>query len=220
MCRDPFAVCVRGSRSYAYFLFAHNGLLRTGPRDRLVSGDVQLERVHPLAQQASARARHLVHTVHDQRNGLAVDVHAALVAEIAGVGQLGAGGQQSRPRCVPRVDLVPDHDVEAWLGRAAAHARREARFEYDPGVAPGLERVLLGGDIARFGDVGFVQKRQVRVTVHQARDDRVPRHVDAPSGAESAPGLRHQLSNPVTSNQHIGRECRLSGSVPDGSALE
>ncbi len=174
MCRNTLAVRVCSLRRYGDLLVAHDGLLRTGARYRLISRDVQLERVHPFAYQASARAHHLVRTVHHQRDGLAVDVHAAFIAEIAGVGQLGAGSQQSRPRCVPRVDLVPEHHVEAWLGGAPAHARRKPRFEHDLGVTPALEHVLLGGHVTRFGDIGLVQKRQVRVSVDHAGDDRMP----------------------------------------------
>ncbi len=85
MCRNPLAVRVRSLCRYDHLLVAHDSLLRTRARYRLISRDVQLERVHPFAHQASARAHHLVRTIHHERDGLAVDVHPALIAEIAGV---------------------------------------------------------------------------------------------------------------------------------------
>ena len=67
--------------------------------------------------------------VHHHRVGLAVDVQAALVAEIAGVGQLRTGGKEPRAGGVAGVDEVAHGDVQARLGGAAAQAGSETGIE-------------------------------------------------------------------------------------------
>ncbi len=107
-------------------------------------------------------------------------------------GKLGARGQQSRPRCVPRVDLVPSTTSRRGLAEPPLARDVKSGFEHDLGVTPALEHVLLGGHVAGFGDIGLVQKRKVRVSVDHAGDDRMPGHVEARRGLPRTPGWRQQ----------------------------
>jgi hypothetical protein len=91
--RDPFAVRMCRTCGRAHLVVAHDGLVRTRAWDRLISRDVQLERIHSLPQQGPAGTRHLIDAVDNHGDRFAVDVHAPFVAQISCIRELGTGCQ-------------------------------------------------------------------------------------------------------------------------------
>jgi len=216
----PFAVSVSNARGGPDFGVLHDCHMRSRAGNRLVSRDVQLDGVHAFAHQHSARAGDFVHAVHHHCNRFAVDVHAPLVAQVAGAGQFGTGGQQPRTGDVPGIDVVANGHVEARLRGPAAEAGGEAGLKYDLGVVQGLQRVFLGRHVAGIGNAGLVHEGQVRVAFDQARNHRVSRNVELRIRMHVARCFRPDFGDAVTPHQDVRSKPRPSAAVPDSASLQ
>ena len=91
------------------------------------------------------------------------------VAEAAGDRQLGAGGAHARAGDLAGVDGVADDHVEARLGGRGAEDRGEALVEHHLGVLHGLQRVLLGRDVAQALQGRGIAEADMAVGLDEAR---------------------------------------------------
>ena len=218
--RHSLAMRVRNVRGHCQFVFPHDGLVRTRSGDGLIAGHIQLDRVHPFAYQRSASACDFLRPVDYHRDRFAIDMHAPLVAQVAGVGQLGGGGQQPWSRRIAGIDRVACHHVEARLRRPAAQTRSESGLQHHAGMAQRLQHVLFGRNFSGIGDIRLVQERQVRMTVDQSGNDGMTRHIDACRGNHPRWRLPPYLGDAVALHQNVGGGRGLTSPVPNTTALQ
>ena len=139
----------------------------------------------------------------------------ARVAEAAGDGELGRGGDDARPRHPARVDLVADHDVHAGLAGGGADQGGEAVVVEDLRVAHGDERVLLGRRVAeRVEARPLLGVADVGVAVDEARHERRPAAVHHLRAVpfDPLPALGHLL-DAVALDQDLAPVGPLAGAV-------
>ena len=110
--------------------------------------------------------------VGEHREAVAELMCAALVAETAGHGDLGAAGAQAGAGQFARLDRVADHHVDAQLGAGGAVGAGEAVVEQQPRVARGDQRVFLGRRVAEIGRACAVDEGDVGVALDQAGHQR------------------------------------------------
>ena len=211
---DALAVRVRGQRSRADFHLVHDILVGTRVRNGLVSGDVQLDRVDAFADQHPACFGHLVAAVYDHGDRFAMDVHEALVAEVAGIGEFGTGREHAGSGNIARIDGVAHYHIDARFRRAAADTGGKAGFQHEARMLRRAQRVFFGRHVAGVGDAGLVQEGQVGVPVDQAGNQCVARDVKASDGIRDARARGLDAADPVAGDQYIGRKRGLAAAIP------
>jgi len=218
MCGHPFAVRVRGFHGDCEFVLAHDGHVRPGVGNGLVARHVELDRVNTFADQHPHGPQHLVGAADHHGDRFAVQVQAAFVAEIAGVGQLRTGGEEPRSRGVPRIDEIAHGDVEPGFRGSPAHAGSEPCFEHDARMVQREQRVIFRRDIAGVGDARLVRKGQVRVAFDQPGNDGVPGHIDPVEGLAFHRAGRIDALDAIATHQYVGRKRGTATAIPDRTA--
>ena len=150
------------------------------------------------------------------REGLAVDVAAAHVAQPAGHRQLRTGGAHARAGDVAGLDGVADHDVQPGLGGRGAEQRGEALVEHLAGKLHGLQRVLFRRDVAQILERRRVAERDVGMRLDH------PRHQGRAAGIDAvgAGDIRRRASpDRLRSGCRAHERSRRNGSAPLASTI-
>ena len=115
----------------------------------------------------------------------------------------------------PRLDLVPDDDVEPGLGGSARKHARVAALQHGPGIPHGDEDVFLGGQAGEVRVGGGIRVADMTVRFHQPGHEGRAGPVDdasAGSGQASAP---LDGGHPLAFYEHVSGEWRGPAAVED-----